>query len=661
VNRDPDLRGIVAAAVNLSAAGNNEEALRLLESAGREGLAHPVVRNLAGDIYLKLGRKRDALRAFDTAVRNAPDYPEAHGNRGVALQQLGRIEEAVAAFDRALKLRPAYAVAHFNRGNALRDLHRNGDAIAAYGRAIAIEPRLAEARVNRGRVLLADGSAGPALDDFGHALRLRPHYREAEIGRMEALRDLARFRETIEAADRLLLREPDSALALSLKALALLRLRNRAEALAVAEELVRRHPEDAIAHWTRSAALRELIRFEEALAEATEAAGLAPRAPEPQLAIAAAHGGLGDYEAQLAALARAEKLGAAWRDTAGGRAGALANLGRGAEADALSEKLLAAFPDDPMLAYNRADRLLQKGDYRAGFAAYESRLAPGGQSYGRFEEMAPRWRGEGLAGKRLLVHGEQGLGDNIQFARFLPRLAGSGANIVLEVARPLRRLLAPLAAGMTITDGVGTRSFDAQVSIVSLAHRFDATVETLPPAPYLAAEPELAAKWRDRIGDDGFRIGIVWQGNVAFAADRFRSLPLALFAPLAALPGVRLVSLQAIHGLDQLDRLPAGMAVERLGPETADPADGFSEIAGAMAALDLVVSIDSSVAHLAGALGRPVWTLLRAQPEWRWIEGRTDTPWYSSMRLFRQKELGNWEPVIAGVVQALEEQLAARG
>jgi tetratricopeptide (TPR) repeat protein len=657
MNQEPDLRQIVTAAASLSAAGSNDEALRVLDRAGRAGQTHPVVRNVAGDIYLKLGRKREALKAFDVAVKNAPGYPEAHCNRGVALQQLGRIEEAVAAFDRALKLRPAYAIAHFNRGNALRDLRRHEDAIAAYGRAVALKPDFPEAYLNRGQVFLRSGQPVEALDDFSRALRLRQSYSEAETGRIDALNDLHRHREALEAADRFIEADPESAPARTARALALLRLGRKDAALAAADDLLKRHPGEAAAHALRSSVLRELTRFEDALEEAREACRLAPALPKAHLELASAQGGLGDYEGQLASIARAEKLGATWRDTAPGRAHALNQLGRREEAGAIYRRLLALHPGDADVAYGIAWWLLEAGDYARGFASFEQRLDPGGVSYTEIEEFAPRWLGEALPGKKLFIYGEQGLGDTIQFARFLPQARESGARITLRLAKPLQRLFREIAAGMNMVDALPAERPDAQVSIMSLAHIFGARRESLPRPPYLRAEPELVEKWRGRIGDEGFKIGIIWQGNVRFSADRFRSAPLAKFAPVAALPGVRLISLQAINGLDQLDSLPEGMRVETLGPEISHPADGLVEIAAAMANLDLFLTIDSGVGHLAGALGQPTFLLVRGQPEWRWPHGEVHSAWYPSTRIFRQRKLGDWEPEIADVVEAVKERL----
>jgi hypothetical protein len=170
--------------------------------------------------------------------------------------------------------------------------------------------------------------------------------------------------------------------------------------------------------------------------------------------------------------------------------------------------------------------------------------------------------------------------------------------------------------------------------------------------PYLSPDPAYQTKWRDRVGSEGFRVGVVWQGNPKYARDRYRSIPLTHYAPLAAVPGVRLISLQAINGLDQMDDLPEGMTVERLGEEIARP-NGFDDLAGAMANCDLIVTSDTSAAHFAGALGRPVWVALRYRPDWRWMVERGDSPWYPTMRLFRQKTHADWDSVFAEIAAEL--------
>jgi len=228
------------------------------------------------------------------------------------------------------------------------------------------------------------------------------------------------------------------------------------------------------------------------------------------------------------------------------------------------------------------------------------------------------------------------------------------------VQPPLLKLIRSFPAPVAWMDNIRAAGrFDFQIPMLSLPHVLGTEVDTVPAAvPYLSADPQARGFWGERIGAAGFRVGIVWQGNPGYRYDRRRSVPLRHYAALAAVPGVRLISLQAVHGLDQLQGLPAGMNVETLGEKiTANP-DGVSEIAAAMASLDLIVSSDTAMAHLAGALGRPVWVALSDDPDWRWLFGRDDSPWYPTMRLFRQPVRDEWGGVFAAMAAALKARIA---
>jgi hypothetical protein len=232
------------------------------------------------------------------------------------------------------------------------------------------------------------------------------------------------------------------------------------------------------------------------------------------------------------------------------------------------------------------------------------------------------------------------------------------------VKKPLHRLFRSLTEGMTVTASPDlTRRWDYQVSMMSLGYVCGTRVETIPgEVPYLAAEDALVARWRERLAGPGLKVGIRWQGSVGFSADRLRSVRLADFSPLAAISGVRLISLQSFDGLDQLKGLPKGMAIESLGDAIAHPdeEDGFAQIAAVMANLDLIVTVDTAIGHVAGALALPVWTAVRFQPEWRWLEERSDTPWYPTMRLFRQQATGDWRQVTNEMAAELRKLVEAQ-
>lgn len=330
------------------------------------------------------------------------------------------------------------------------------------------------------------------------------------------------------------------------------------------------------------------------------------------------------------------------------------------EATAVQRRSLRVDPDNPESRLNLAQLLLLQGVFAEGFDAYEWRwrgaaLAPTRQAFDR-----PQWRGEPGNGRTLLLWAEQGLGDTLQFVRYVPMARALGWRVVLQVPAALRRLLATLDPEVRMLDDGGKLpSFDAHSPLLSLPRLLGTTVATIPAsAPYLRAEDRRRAEWRGRLPRDGYRVGIVWQGNPAGGIDRGRSYPLACAAPLARVPGVRLISLQRLHGLDQLGRLPPDMTVETLGDDLDAGGDAFLDTAAVAMELDLIVTSDTAVAHLAGALGRPIWLVLRATPDWRWLLGRDDSPWYPTMRLFRQAAPGDWHGVFVRVADELAAVVA---
>jgi hypothetical protein len=307
---------------------------------------------------------------------------------------------------------------------------------------------------------------------------------------------------------------------------------------------------------------------------------------------------------------------------------------------------------------------LTLGDFEQGLQGYEARWLKGKSLSEALGTRFATWTGPGRRGERVLVLNDHGLGDTIQFFRYLPMMAAAGVDATFVCPPRLRRLLASKAKVRFADCPPEGEQFDAQIAISSLPYAFGTRLETIPVAvPYLAAEPALREAWFTRIGAEGFKIGVVWQGNPDPEADRARSIPLMAFAPLAEVAGVRLISLQKGPGEEQLANLPPSMRVETLGEDFDAGADAFVDTAAAMTCLDLVVTCDTSIAHLAGALAVPVWVALKSDAEWRWLTGRADSPWYPTMRLFRQPRRGAWRDLfeaMAPELAALNERRAAR-
>ena len=643
-------------------AGDLDAAAKLLQ-ASQLALKNPVGMNILGDIRLRQGNPREALRAFESAVKLAPAFPEAHCNRGVALQELGRLDEALAAEDKALRHRPGFATAHYNRGNILRDLGRLDEAIAAYDRAVKAKPALAEARLNRGMALIEKNRLLEALADFRQAVSVKPDLVAALIGQATVHRKLGQKKEALAAIEAALKIEPDDPELSILKSRLLVSMARYQPALEIIDRLLATAADNPIAHTARASVLCRLKRFDEALAATDRAIAIAPKDPEAHAARAVTLSELGRVEEQLDALKIAEELGAANADFHHARATALADFGDLAEAAAAFEQAIALDPDSPVVHHHYGMLLLLAGDFERGWRELEWRLKDVDYKDIDRKAVAPDWRGESLDGKKILVKHEQGHGDNIQFARFLPALTALNAKVTLTVAASLNAIFHRAFPEIDVTNAIGMRrGFDYQVALMSLPQALATGAETLSQSvPYLCADEALVAKWRQRLGGDGLKVGIAWQGNPKYGRDRFRSIPLARYQPLAAVPGVRLISVQAINGLDQLDRLPPGMTVESFGAEVGFNPDGIDEVAAIMANLDLVVSSDTVTIHLAGALGRPAWVALRDRPDWRWRDAGDATPWYPTVRLFRQPRHGDWESVFSAIAEALREEIRRKG
>ncbi len=330
------------------------------------------------------------------------------------------------------------------------------------------------------------------------------------------------------------------------------------------------------------------------------------------------------------------------------------------EATAAFDRALAIRADYPEARRNQALVWFLRGEYAKAWPAFESRLAC--DDFGRRDFDQPRWDGSPLDGRTLYVYWEQGLGDALQFVRYLPLAAKTAGRVWYEPHEPLRPLLVQSGFGEYLVAPEVRPAADVCASLLSLAGFLpDASGTPFWPGPYLSADARLVAQWKARLQDvPGFRVGIAWSGNPDHPHDRFRSTKLAHFAPLGAVPGVRLISLQRGVGSEQVAEVAGQMNVVEL--DGLDETSGaFVDSAAVIESLDLVISIDTSIAHLAGALGKPVWMALQHVPDWRWLSRGAATPWYPSMRLFRQQTPGDWQAVFAEMAGQLQSLATARG
>ncbi len=501
-------------------------------------------------------------------------------------------------------------------------------------------PRLAASRL--GLLLLRDGRAGEAVSPLAMAAAARPDDAAARVNLAGALLAAGRLAEALDMAETAVRLAPSLAQAQATLAAARLAGGDAHGALAAADAAVALAPAHAEAWFTCGTALGALGDAEGSANALQTALDLAPGHARASLNLGNALTTLDRPTEALAALRTAIAADPTLPEAHASLGYLFAGMGRLDEAIAACDAAIALRPDFAQAYWNRSFARLLAGDFARGWADYEWRRRHPSFAGDFSRSFAPTWQGEDLAGKTLLVEAEQGLGDTIQFARFLPLLRARGAHVILAVAAPLRRLLAPFAR--TVDRDQPPPPHDWRVDQLSLPLLLATRLETIPPSPYLTPDGAAVAAWR-RALPPGPRVGLVWAGNPTHSNDRRRSLPTGALAPLLddpRLAHVTFISLQRGAREDEYD-LPAPL------PAAAD----FADTAALVGALDHIVTIDSSVGHVAGALGIPVALLLPAAPDWRWLLNRRDSPWYAAHALYRQETPGDWAPTLAAVTADL--------
>ena len=619
----PTAQALVDQGIALHQAGRLEEARDCYQRTLQTDPNHFDALHMLGVICLQDGQAEQGADWMRRAIAVNPDVAAVHSNLGLALTTLGRFEEAVARCERAVALQPSDVEALTNLGNALLALDRPQPALASYERALGLNPGYAAGHYNRANALRELGRLEDALASYGRAIGLQPDFLEAHVNRGGVLERLQRPEEALASFDAAIAVGPSSAEAHGNRSKTLNDLRRSEAALASADQAVALKPDNPLAHNNRAVALFDLRRMDEALAACDRAVSL-----DPTYADALNNRGIILFDL---------------RDLEG--------------AISSYEAALALRPEFPEAHLNRGTSLLSLGDLKPGFEEYRWRWRTRG-----FKALAerldcPAWEGEDLAGKSVLLHGEQGFGDHLQFVRYAPLVAARAGRVTVLTEPALARLFRTIP-GVEVIDTPGAEGrFDFHAPLMCLPRLLGTTLETVPAnIPYLAADPSEAARWAERLsGCEGFRVGLVWAGDThpgrpaGAAIDRRRSLRLAQLAPLASVEGVTFVSLQKGPPADQASSPPAGMRFIDLTAEL----DDFAATAALIERLDLVIAVDTAVAHLAGALGKPVWIMSRYEGDWRWLNGREDSPWYPTARLFHQRAAGAWDEVIARVATAL--------
>jgi tetratricopeptide (TPR) repeat protein len=568
------------------------------------------------------GQLNEAERIYRDILGADPDHFDATHLLGVIFLQRGQPFEGEQLIARALKTNPRHSDALRNQGNALKALKRFEEALASYERAIALKPQDAETRFNRGVTLHELKRYDEALASYDRAISLRPDFAEAHSNRGATLRALKRYNEALASYDRALAVRPDYAEAHSNRGATLLALKRYEEALASCDRALALRPDYAEALSNRGVILHELRRYDEALASHDRALALRP-----------------DYAEAFS-----------------NRGATLRELKRCDEALASYERAIALKADYTEARFNRSQVLLLTGDYADGWGEYEWRSNGAATDLQPRKLACPRWQGEDLAGKTIFLYPEQGYGDTIQFCRYVALVAERGGRVILEVQKPLHELMASLTgAAQIVSTGDPLPDFDIHCPLLSLPLVLGTRLESIPSTtPYLQAPIHALQHLNRQLGPRNRpRIGICWAGNPDYKGDLSRSIGLRPMLPLLARTDVHFFSLQKDLRKGDADVLRGNQQIAILGQEI----ETFSGTAAIIAAMDLVISSDTSMVHLAGALGKPIWILLQFVPDWRWLLDGEDSPWYPAARLFRQDETRSWDGVIADVQTALATAL----
>lgn len=635
--------------VTLGQLGRPQEAVRLIAAAVEVRPSNPYMRANLGNALGSIGRHAEAASAYERAAALKPDLLAAHRGRGHALLSVGRAEDALASFERALQLAPG-APTHNDVGVALDRLGRISEAIEHFRSAVARDPRHVEALQNLGVAELSQGRYQDALTSLNRALTLQPRHAATLANRANVLRALGQNTEALASYDQSLAIAPQNAEVHHSRALALLGLERYEDALAGLERARSLAPERFGILFHRGVALSLLERHAEALASFDAALAVEPDSADALNNRGVELGHLGRAEEALMAFAKASESRPDLIDAYNNAANVLKGLGRHQEALTQFDRALRLQPDHAPTLWSKSLLKLALGDYEEGWPLYEARLRLEYLREYRRSFSVPRWTGsEDIAGKRILIHAEQGLGDALQFCRYLPLLEAKGAQVIFEVPGALSSLMRSLHfGGRLLCQGEPLpQELDCHCPLLSLPLAFNTRAETIPAdIPYLTADGAAVDAWRDRLRAlPGLKIGLNWQGHSVAEKQawiRGRSFPLACIAPLAKVPGVSLVSLQKGAAAGQRDQVEFADAIAQLTNPDDTSAEALQQTAALISALDLVITSDTSVAHLAGALGVPVWVALHSVPDWRWLLDRSDSPWYPSMRLFRQRVAGDW-------------------
>ncbi len=613
--------------------GRHEEATAHLERALQSDPDNADIHYDLGNVYHELGRLGEAKESYRRALEREPEHMDALTNLGMVLHDSGEMSEAIAVYQRALVVSPNNPLIHNNIALAYQDNNEVEKAIAHFGRALQLEPNYADVYYNMGHIFMAEGQHAQAFMYFRKSVELNPGLTDAYIGMAHILVSGGRFDE----------------------------------ALPILRELARRHGDSAEIHNMLGVALSEVWALEESLEHLGLAVELDADSAEARNNLGNTLCKMGNFDEGMEHIQRALYLKPDFVEAFINLGAAQKDRGRFDEAKESFEKALSLDPENAEARFGQALLDLTGGNFERGWEGYEWRRH---LKFARARTFPfPEWTGESLEGRTLFVHAEQGIGDEIMFSSCLPDVLSRAGHVVVEAEERLAPILGRSLAGATVIPRLAADRYpkdlpapDFQVAVGSLPRLVRPNLSSFPRrTSYFAAEEEKLRMWKERFREigSGLAVGISWRGGSTPDIVRVRSIDLDRWAGVLSLGGVQFVNLQYGDCREEIRAVEQKLGTRVHDWEDADPLKDLDGFAAKIAALDLVISVDNSAVHLAGALGVPVWVLLPYVSDWRWMREFEDTPWYESVRLFRQRHAGEWSDVFARVEGRLAS-LAAR-
>jgi len=661
--------------------GDYSASARLIKAAIQRSPGVSRYHGNLGNTYQLQGALTEAIESYKRALRLEASNHGFRHSLACALARQGNLAEAEETFRRLLEAKPDFADAHYNFGGLASRLGKRDLAEACYRRAIALRPDCFEFHFNLAGTLFALGRCAEAAESYRQALRIKTNDRDALCSLACALQKSGELRAAVEAYGRVLtlnldrpstplgsrdvkqaseaaaqLDETDVLINLGILLYETGDTKGAAESFRRVLEQNANHVSALLNLGTILLDAGELTQAEWLLRRSLE---IEPNQPNALCNLGRLYLVLGDHTLAIEYLKKALVIEPTHAGALCNLAVVLGVLGETASSENCYRTALERHPDHAEARYYLGLSQLAQGDFAEGWLNCEARWETAKRRREKRQFEQPQWKGEDIRGARILVFSDQGLGDALQFARYIPLLAERGATVYFEVQPGVQRLLQSLkGAERVLVRGDALPEFEWQCPLLSLPLGFHTELHNIPATvPYLIA-PEVAKQaWSERMPPGQVRVGVAWSGNPKHARERHRTVPVEFLAELSQITGTVFYSLQKGPGTAQLERLGSKSKIINLDKDQKD----FADTAAIVANLDLVITSDTSVPHLVGGMGKPVWILLNSDPDWRWLRGRDDSPWYPTARLFRQSAPGRWDDVVSRVADELRDLVGVSG